>query len=127
MLLRNVTVSFLVAVLVSISCRSGVEYPQPAVVDADRGIQLHVRNDNFYDATLYAVSPGGVRRRIGRVSGKSQETFEFRWTSTEIRIEIALQSVGSTLTDALPVDEDDTLDLVIESDLHHRIPSEVTR
>ena len=87
-----------------------------------RDITLVARNQNFYDATLYAVGPAGTRVRLGRVSGNTIETFVFRWSSVELRIEIDLLSVGSTLTDSLPIDEGDELELIIAPDLHRRIP-----
>jgi hypothetical protein len=91
-----------------------------------REITLVARNQNFYDATLYAIGPGGSRQRLGRVSGNSDETFSFRWSSMELRIEIDLLSVGSTFTDALPIDEGDELELIITPDLHRRIPLALT-
>lgn len=87
-----------------------------------RDVTLVARNHNFYDATLYTIGPGGSRQRLGRVSGNSNETFVFRWGSLELRIEIDLLSVGSTVTDVLPVDEGDELELIITADLHRRIP-----
>ncbi len=87
-----------------------------------RDITLVARNQNFYDATLHAIGLGGTRQLIGRVSGISEETFVFRWSSLELRIEIDLLSVGSTLTEPLPVDEGDELELLITPDLHLRIP-----
>ena len=88
-----------------------------------RDITLVAKNQNFYDATLYAIGPGGTRQRIGMVQGNSNETFVFRWSALELRIEIDLLSVGSTFTDSLPIDEGDELELIITPDLHHRIPS----
>jgi len=87
-----------------------------------RDITLVVKNQNFYDATLYTVGPGGSRQRLGRVSGNSDETFVFRWSSIDLRIEIDLLSAGSTVTDSLPIDEGDELELIIAPDLHRRIP-----
>ena len=89
---------------------------------APRDLTLVATNQNFYDATLYAISPGNVRQRLGIVPGHSEETFVFRWSNLELRIEIDLLSVGSTLTDRLPVDEGDELELIITPDLHMRIP-----
>ena len=87
-----------------------------------RDITLVARNQNFYDATLYAIGLGGTRQRIGIVQGHSDESFVFRWSSLELRIEIDLLSVGSALTHQMPVDEGDELELIITPDLHVRIP-----
>jgi len=88
----------------------------------NRNIDLVVRNQNFYDATLYTLSPGGSRRRLGRVAGNTTETFTFPWSMLELRIEIQLLSVGSTVTNALPIDQGDEVELIITPDLHLRIP-----
>ena len=88
----------------------------------ERDIELFARNQNFYDATLYAIGPGGTRQLLGRVPGHNDETFRFRWSAIELRVEIDLLSVGSTYTDALPIDEGDELELIITPDLHLRIP-----
>ena len=90
---------------------------------ASRDITLVAKNQNFYDATLHAIGLGGTRRLLGRVAGNSEESFVFRWSSVELRIEIDLLSVGSTVTEPLPVDEGDELELIITPDLHRRIPS----
>ena len=92
---------------------------------ASRDLTLVAKNQNFYDATLYAISPGGIRQRLGIVSGHSEETFVFRWSNLDLRIEIDLLSVGSTVTDRLPVDEGDELELIITPDLHQKIPRRV--
>jgi hypothetical protein len=88
----------------------------------NREVSLHVTNQNFYDATLYAIDVGGTRQRIGIVPGNTEKTFTFRWSSIEMRIEIALLSVGSTVTGAMPIDAGDELELTITPDLHLRIP-----
>lgn len=88
---------------------------------ASRDITLVAKNQNFYDATLHAIGLGGTRQRLGNVAGNSEESFVFRWSSVELRIEIDLLSVGSTVTEPLPVDEGDELELIITPDLHRRI------
>jgi len=92
-------------------------------VERTRDLTLHVENQNFYDATLYAVS-GAQRLRLGIVGGHQDGEFTFRWSQLELRIEIDLLSVGKYLTDELPVDEGDELELQIQADLHRRIPRE---
>jgi len=90
--------------------------------DRQRDISLHAINQNFYDATFYAIGRGGTRDRLGIVGGNTEEIFRFRWSLLELRIEIDLLSVGSTYTDELPIDEGDELELIITPDLHLRIP-----
>ncbi|GIW53057.1 MAG: hypothetical protein KatS3mg081_2412 [Gemmatimonadales bacterium] len=85
-----------------------------------RELTLYVRNQNFYDATLYAVSQGGHRLRLGIARGNSEETFVFRWPHLDLRIVIDFLAAGSTFTESLPVEEGDELELIIESDWHLR-------
>ncbi len=84
-------------------------------------LTLEVRNQNFYDATLYAVWQSGLRYRLGTVSGNGKRTFTFRWQSLQLQIEIDLLSVGKHFTDPMPVDKGDELELVIEPALDRRI------
>jgi hypothetical protein len=86
-----------------------------------RELTLHVINDNFYDATIYAVW-GTYRKRLGVVTGQREDTFRFRWAPLELSIEIRLLAVGSTTTHSLPVDQGDILELRVQPDLHRRIP-----
>ena len=87
-----------------------------------RELAMEVRNLNFYDAVLYAVS-NQQRVRVGFVSGNGTENFRFLWPSSLVlQIEIHLISVGSYLSDPLPVEEGDDLELIIEPDLHRERP-----
>lgn len=83
-------------------------------------ITLHVRNQNFYDATLYAVPDGGSRTRLGVVRGFNEETFKFRWLHGEMRIVIDLLAAGATYTESMPVTGGDELELIITPDAHRR-------
>lgn len=83
-------------------------------------ITLVVRNDNFYDATLYAVSRGGQRQRLGIVTGNQRGSFTFRWPHGEIQIEIALLAAGTTYSYPLSVTGGDELELIIEPNAHLR-------
>jgi hypothetical protein len=91
------------------------EEPHPAPE-----LTLHVRNQNFYDATLYAVSEGGLQRRLGVVRGLGEATFTFRWLHTELRIAINLIAAGAAYTESVAVTEGDELELIIAPDAHRR-------
>jgi hypothetical protein len=85
-------------------------------------LSLEVQNLNFYDAELYAYE-AGHRERIGFVAGNATEMFAFRWPpGRDLRIEIHLVSVGTYVTDRLPVQAGDELQLIIEPDLHRDRP-----
>lgn len=98
---------------------NGEEEPRPAPI-----LTLHVENQNFYDATLYALARSGEQQRLGIVTGNSQGTFTFRWSQDELRVLIRLLAGGSAATDPILVSPGDSLNLVITPDLHFRIPTE---
>lgn len=111
------------ALLVAPGCSTLGRSGEGDSADPEQGreLTLHVINQNFYDATIYAVW-GSYRRRLGVVTGQREDTFRFRWAPLELSIEIRLLSVGSTTTYSLPVDQGDVLELTVQPDLHRRIP-----
>ena len=119
--IRRTPMAAVVALLCAACATSRSEPLEEFPIERTRDLTLYVRNLNFYDATLYAVS-GAQRVRIGIVGGNQEEKFTFRWSQLDLRIEIDLLAVGKYLTDELPVDEGDELELRIQPDLHRRIP-----
>lgn len=85
-------------------------------------LTLHVENQNFYDATIYALAQSGERHRLGVVTGNNQGTFTFRWLQNELRVVIQLLAGRSTATEMMLVNPGDSLNLVIQPDLHLKIP-----
>jgi hypothetical protein len=83
-----------------------------------------VENQNFYDATVFALARSGEQRRLGIVTGNSEGTFTFRWVQDELRVIIRLLAGGSTATEPILVNPGDSLNLVITPDLHYKIPAE---
>lgn len=89
---------------------------------APRGheLTLNVKNQNYYDATLYALYQSR-RQQIGTVSGMSERAFSLDWGHPDIRIEIYLLSVGSHFTEPMFIEDGDELELVIDPSLDKRI------
>lgn len=85
-------------------------------------ITLRVDNQNYYDATVYAVTDAGEQQRVGRVTGLSRGTFTFRWLHNDLRVLIQLLADGSAVTPSVIVTPGDSLNLVIQPDLHLVIP-----
>lgn len=116
-MLRLVALGFLA--VGSLACRGGqpnVE-PLPGAERIDpRSLQIEVENRNFNDATVYAVS-AGHRQRLGRVTGKTTETFTFRWHNTELRMLVDFTGGGRLVSSAFAVTpgQDDDLFLIIGS------------
>lgn len=118
--------TFVTAAFVLGGCRllgggkgGGEDEPRPAPI-----LTLRVENQNFYDATLYALARSGERTRLGIVTGNTQGTFTFRWVHDELRVVIQLLAGGATATDVILVNPGDSLNLVITPDLHTRIPAQ---
>lgn len=82
----------------------------------DQRITVQVENQNFYDATIYAVGDGS-RSRLGSVVGNTTQTFRLPWTPRDVRFEIRLQASGTFTTHSLPVNPGDALQLVVTPDL----------
>ena len=75
--------------------------------------RVRVRNSNFYDATLIALSDNG-RRRLGTVGGNSTAVFTMPWEfSGSLRIQIDLLAGPTCTTDVITVNPGDTVDLEI--------------
>lgn len=89
-----------------------------------REITIEVRNDNFHDATVYAIR-FGLRQRLGWVGGFGKDTFKFRWPTGDLRIEIDLLANGRYYTHVMDVNEDDELQLTILPYLHRMPPGTV--
>jgi len=104
------------------ACAGGAGGPAPgdpfsAASDGPRTVSIHVRNLNFSQATLWAVSRGG-RQRLGVVGGKEDAVYRIPWTFPQpMEIEINLLAGPRCTTEALEVDPGDVLELQIEMDL----------
>ena len=95
----------------------GDEAPAPKPI-----ITLRVENQNYYDATVYALSDAGERQRIGQVTGLTHSTFTFRWLHNEMRVLIQLLADGSAVSPSVLVSPGDSVNLVIEPNLNLVIP-----
>lgn len=80
-------------------------------------IEIQVQNLNWHDATLHAHR-GGVRQRLGIVTGKSDATFTMGWSQLlPLQIEIDLLASGSCITRPLQVAPGEIVVLHIETRL----------
>ena len=81
----------------------------------DGEIQIHIVNNNFADATIWLVVGGSPRDRLGRVTGKSDETFVVPWDSTEpLRLELDMLAGPRCRTRQMIVEPGDVVQLEIE-------------
>ncbi len=104
------------------SCASGRGKPASGnpFASAERGeaeIRILVRNFNYNDANVWAVVRDARRERLGTVTGKSEATFTLRWSFTDaLRLEFDLIGGVRCVTDALPVDPGEIIELQISVD-----------
>lgn len=92
------------------SSREGVNVMRTA--GGGQNVQLTVENNDFRDASIYA-SWNGMRERVGMVTGKTRETFEMRWRSEQVRLEVDFIGGGGFWSDVIEVYEGDHLNFVI--------------
>lgn len=76
-------------------------------------IQVTIRNQNFSDASVYAIWRAGSRVRLGSVTGNSTRTFSTAWRGEVIRFEIDFLGGGGYTTQSYPVNEGDHLELTL--------------
>jgi hypothetical protein len=102
------------------ACGTRTSYPGQDPFSGTAGapqLRVFVRNGNFYDATLTAISDQG-RRRLGTVGGNQSSMFRIPWDFTGgLRIEIDLLAGPSCTTDLITVSPGDDVQLEIMSDL----------
>ncbi|MGE0160924.1 MAG: hypothetical protein AB7T31_16095 [Gemmatimonadales bacterium] len=116
--MRLSAVATLVLALVLGGCASSGPASQPQVDPfSARGagsedVLLTVQNNDFRDASIYALW-NGVRRRVGSVTGMTSETFRMEWRSEEIQLAIDFVGGGDYVSERVPVTQGDHLDFVI--------------
>lgn len=76
-------------------------------------IQVTIRNQNFSDASVYAIWRAGARVRLGSVTGNSSRTFSTPWRGDVIQFEVDFLGGGGYTTPSYPVNEGDHLELTL--------------
>ncbi|MGH7480947.1 MAG: hypothetical protein ACRELV_02235 [Longimicrobiales bacterium] len=79
-------------------------------------IVVHVENQNFNDATIYAVIRAS-RIRLGQVSGNATGSFELPYRPTDVAFEVDLLAGRTFTTNTVLVTPGDEVQLVIAADL----------
>ncbi len=83
---------------------------------APEPVSVHVENQNFNDATVYAITQGAPYR-LGSVTGHSEADFVLPNGSREVSFHIHLLASSNYRTETLSVFPGDRLELVIAPDL----------
>lgn len=119
-LLRATPHVTLLSLLALAGCSGAGRAPGTAFAPESRAdsIRVYVTNRNFMDATIWAVSTGN-RRRLGIVTGKREAVFTVPWEfSTELWLEIDMLAGRRCVTESLPVDPGDDLEVIIDVDMN---------
>ncbi len=112
-LLTRPLIATFVLSLAALGCATGQNTMDSPFDDELEYIDIEVRNLNWADATLWAHR-GGMRSRLGIVSGKQEKSFRMDWRlSNVLYIEIDLLTGGRCATPELSVDPGDIIELEI--------------
>lgn len=112
---RNLTVISLALALAACGSRgTSVSGESPRSADE---ITVTVKNENFYDATVYACR-STRQQRLGVVSSNNTRTFTFRWVTGPLRMLVDFTGAGSHISDMITVEPGDNVDFVITSQMH---------
>ncbi len=100
-------------------CASG---PPP---ESGPPVVVEIQNNNFQDATVYAIREG-ERRRLGVVVGKTDETFGIPWRPNfTLRLEVRFLGGGACATRIIPMEPGQRYVLALQPDL--RVDQECER
>lgn len=116
MTMRRLLQLSLLLALTSCATSAGGRESREAASHGDDEIRIDILNHNFSDATIWAVIRESSRRRLGVVTGKTDETYVLEWDFTQpLRLEIDLLAGARCLTRPIDVDPGDILQLEIQA------------
>ena len=75
--------------------------------------QLTAENQNFSDATIYAVWDAGNRQRLGMVTGGTSKTFQLDLRGGELRLQVDFIAGGNFTSDRIIVNPGDHVQVTI--------------
>ncbi len=99
------------------ACGSATRRTGERELDPTREVVVSVKNENFYDATVYTCRRT-QRDRLGVVTSNGTREFTFRWVNADLRFLVDFIGGGRYLTTLLRVQTGDRLQLVITLDMH---------
>lgn len=118
--MRNLLlVSVGVSLMVLAACTGGSPAGAPPAPSAEDSVTIHVLNQNYWDATIYWIYEGEVRRRLGIVRGNQDEAeFKVPWSPRMLAFEVDLIVAGGVyLSQAVSVSPDGYVDLTLPANL----------
>ena len=75
--------------------------------------RITAENQNFSDATIYAVWDAGNRQRLGMVTGLTSQTFELQIKGSELRLQVDFIAGGNFTSDRIMVNPGDHVQVTI--------------
>jgi len=119
MMMKRTLTSLAALVLITACATPGrvVEREEPSTREpvGEESIRVHIQNNNFMDARLYALGLGS-RHYLGVVGGGQQVVLEVPWDySQPLRIEIDMLAGPKCTTRTIETDPGDIIDLRIAS------------
>ena len=100
--------------LIATGCASGGrEISYGGERNAPEDAVLTAENQNFSDATLYAVWDAGNRQRLGMVTGLTSQTFELDIKGSELRLQVDFIAGGNFTSDRIMVNPGDHVHVTI--------------
>ncbi|MSR35733.1 MAG: hypothetical protein EXR95_03670 [Gemmatimonadetes bacterium] len=101
------------AALAATGCASGGKPNVYRQAGQGQYIQVTVENQNFKDATVYAVWGAGNRDRLGLVTGNTTQTFTVPWKQGDMRVQVDFIAGDDTVTESMGVNRGDHLQVTI--------------
>ncbi len=99
------------------ACGSATRRVGERELDPTREVVVTVKNENFYDATVYTCRRT-QQDRLGVVTSNGTREFKFRWVNADLRFLVDFIGGGRFLTTLLRVETGDQLQFVITSNMH---------
>ncbi len=104
----------------AVACGSATQRIRERGPDPNREVTVTVKNENFYDATVYTCR-GTQQTRLGVVTSNTVRDFKFRWVTSDLRFLIDFTGGGRYLSQAMHVETGDELQFVITTNLYRGI------
>ena len=105
---------------------TGAPASSPRLADEKEKVSVEVQNQNFYQATVYAYRLGS-RTRLGIVESQGTRSFDFVWTTGDLRFLVDFLANGCVLTQPMAVDRGDDLLLILEPQDYRRASQALCR
>ena len=105
--------ALLALMLVAAGCASSGEDAFDRSSAQAQEAMLTAENQNFSDATIYAVWDAGNRQRLGMVTGLTSQTFELDIKGSELRLQVDFIAGGEFMSDRIMVNPGDHVQVTI--------------